>query len=228
MDMRRVLLFLSFILVLTKCSDKRATFEAPVLKNIGDYQVTITTHSAYAQLFFNQGVIMANSFNHAEAERSFRESIRQDSTFAMGYWGIAYVLGPNYNSGGQNMGAIEEIRNAVRKAVRFGSNASPWEQAVIKAIQIKFPADSLATNDEGYSASMKAAYVEFPDNDFVATLYAESIMNLHAWDFFTKKGGEPRPWTSELHAVLEHALAQSKKSSRQSSVYPCCGGGTGC
>ncbi len=218
-DLKRVLLIFSLILFFTACSNKRPTFEAPILKNIGDYQIAITTNDAYAQLFFNQGVIMANSFNHAEAERSFRESIRQDTTFAMGYWGIAYVLGPNYNSGGQNMGAIEEIRNAVANAVRFGSNASPWERAVIKAIQIKFPADLLATNDEGYSASMKAAYTEFPENDFVATLYAESIMNLHAWDFYTKKGGEPRPWTAELHAVLEHAISINPKNPLANHLY---------
>lgn len=217
--MKRILLFLSLILLFTACSDKQPTFEAPILKNIGDYQIAITTNDSYAQLFFNQGVIMANSFNHAEAERSFRESIRQDSTIAMGYWGIAYVLGPNYNSGGQNMGAIEEIRNAVRNAVRFGSNASPWERAVINAIQIKFPTDILTTNDEGYAASMKAAYAEFPENDFVATLYAESIMNLHAWDFYTKKGGEPRPWTAELHAVLEHAIAINPKNPLANHLY---------
>lgn len=97
--MKSTLLSLSLLLLLTTCVDKKPTFEAPVLKNLGDYQVNVTTPSEYAQLFFNQGVIMANGFNHAEAERSFRESIRQDSTFAMGYWGIAYVLGPNYKLG---------------------------------------------------------------------------------------------------------------------------------
>jgi hypothetical protein len=138
--MKRLPLFLLLILVLTKCSEKKPTFEAPVLKNLGDYQVKVTTNSEYSQLFFNQGIIMANGFNHAEAERSFRESIRQDSTFAMGYWGIAYVLGPNYNSGGENMGAINEIRKAVKNAARFGSNCAPWEIALIKAIKKKFPA----------------------------------------------------------------------------------------
>src|SRR6478609_6676746 len=177
--MKGSVLFL-VVLALSGCSNTKPTFEAPVLKNIGDYSVGVTTHSAYAQLFFNQGVIMANGFNHAEAERSFRESIKQDSTFAMGYWGIAYVLGPNYNSGGQNMGAVNDIKNAVNKAVKFSENASAWEMAVIKAIAIKFPVDSSKTNDEGFSASMKEAYSQFSDNDFVATLYAESIMNLHA------------------------------------------------
>ncbi|NOT73744.1 MAG: hypothetical protein HOP08_02365 [Cyclobacteriaceae bacterium] len=217
--MKRFLVFFSFILILTRCSEKKPAFEAPVLKNIGNYQVNITTNTEYAQLFFNQGIIMANGFNHAEAERSFRESIRQDSTSAMGYWGIAYVLGPNYNSGGENMGTINDIKNAVKNAVRFGRNATPWERATIKAIQIKFPADSSATNDEGYSAAMKAAHSEFPDNDFVATLYAESIMNLHAWDFYVKKGGELRPWTSELLEVLEKAIALNPKNPLANHLY---------
>ena len=218
-NMKRLPLFLLFILILATCSDKKPIFEAPILKNIGDYRVDVTTKAEYAQLFFNQGIIMANGFNHAEAERSFRESIRQDSTFAMGYWGIAYVLGPNYNSGGENMGAINDIKNAVKNAVRFGRNSSPWEMAVIKAIQIKFPVDSLTTDHEGYSVSMKAACSEFPENDFVATLYAESIMNLHAWDFYAKKRGEPRPWTSELLEVLEKAISINPKNPLSNHLY---------
>src|SRR5690349_21710802 len=122
--MKRPLLFLSLILALSGCDKPTPTLEAPLLKNIGGYNIKVTTQSEYAQLFFNQGVVMANGFNHAEAERSFRESIRQDSTFAMGYWGIAYVLGPNYNSGGQNMGAINDIKNAVKKAVALSEHAS--------------------------------------------------------------------------------------------------------
>jgi len=217
--MKRSLPFLLFLVVLTNCSDKKPVFEAPILKNIGDYRVVVTTQSEYAQLFFNQGVIMANGFNHAEAERSFRESVRQDSTFAMGYWGIAYVLGPNYNSGGENMGAINDIKNAVKNAVRFGRDSSPWEKTIINAIQIKFPADSMTTNDAGYFDSMKAAYFEFPENDFVATLYAESIMNLHAWDFYSRKGGEPRPWTAELVEVLEKAIAINPKNPLANHLY---------
>lgn len=217
--MKGQLLFLLFIFALFGCSDKQPNFEAPILKNIGDYEVKVTTHSEYSQLFFNQGVIMANGFNHAEAERSFRESIRQDSTFAMGYWGIAYVLGPNYNSGGQNMGAINDIKNAVKNAVKFSENSTPWEKAVIKAISIKFPEDSVATNDVGFSASMKEAYSQFPENDFVATLYAESIMNLHAWNFYEKKGGAPQPWTPELIEVLEKAISTNQNNPLANHLY---------
>src|SRR5688572_2011156 len=217
--MKRSPLLLPLILIFSACSNIKPAFEAPLLKNIGDYQVTVTTNSEYAQLFFNQGVIMANAFNHAEAERSFRESVKQDSTFAMGYWGIAYVLGPNYNSGGQNMGAVNDIKNAVKKAVAFSKQATPWEAAVIKAIQVKFPPDSVTTDNEGFSVSMKAAYSRFPENDFVATLYAESIMNLHAWNFYEKKGGAAQPWTPELLTVIEKAIAINPNNPLANHLY---------
>lgn len=149
---------------------------------------------------------MANGFNHAEAERSFREAVRQDSTFAMGYWGIAYVLGPNLNST-SNMGMVNDIKKAVTKAVSFSENATAWEKAVIKAIQVKFPEDTVLTDAEGFSNSMKLAHIKFPDNSFVATLYAESIINLHPWDYYAHKGGEPRPWTPEIVSLLEKVIS---------------------
>ncbi len=211
-------IFLVPLLCTMGCRENQPSFEAPVLKNIGDYSVSVTTKSKYSQMFFNQGIIMANGFNQAEAERSFREAIRQDSTFAMGYWGIAYVLGPNFNSV-DNMGTVAEIRKAVSKAVRFGENTSPWEKALVKAIQLKFPMDTTATNAEGFASSMKDAYLQFPDNSFVATLYAESVMNLHPWDFYTHKGGEPRPWTPEIVSLLEKVISIDPNNPLANHLY---------
>lgn len=205
-------------LLTTGCKESRPTFEAPVLKNIGDYSVPVTTKSKYSQLFFNQGIIMANGFNHAEAERSFREAIRQDTTFAMGYWGIAYVLGPNLNST-SNMGQVNEIRNAVKKAVALSEKAAAWEKAVIKAIQVKFPEDTVLTDAEGFSNSMKQAHIKFPENSFVATLYAESIINLHPWDYYAHKGGEPRPWTPEIVSLLEKVISIDTKNPLANHLY---------
>ena len=200
------------------CKESVPNFEAPLLRNIGDYAVDVSTKSKYAQLFFNQGIIMANSFNHAEAERSFREAVRLDESFAMGYWGIAYVLGPNFNSV-DNMGAVNEIRNAVTKAVEYSSNASDWEQAMIEAIEVKFPLDTLTSDPDGFAASMKVAFDQFPENSFVATLYAESIMNLHPWDFYESKGGKPREWTREIVALLEKVIAAEPTNPLANHLY---------
>jgi len=213
-----VVILLTTSLLAAACKEAQPTFEAPILKNIGDYAVPVTTESKHAQMFFNQGVIMANGFNFAEAERSFREAIRLDSTFAMGYWGIAYVLGPNFNSV-DNMGAVNEIRGAVSKAAKYGEKVTDWEQALIKAIQIKFPMDAPDTNAEGFTASMKEAYTQFPDQSFVATLYAEAVMNLHPWDFYAGKGGEPREWTPEVVTLLEKVIAIDPQNPLANHLY---------
>jgi hypothetical protein len=68
---------------------------APRLQNLGDHQFPVTTSSARAQLFINQGMMLTYGFNHLEASRSFREAARLDPNCAMAYWGMAYVLGPN-------------------------------------------------------------------------------------------------------------------------------------
>src|SRR5215213_1138008 len=57
----------------------------------------ITTKSQVAQQYFDQGLRLTYGFNHEEAIKSFKEAIRQDSTCAMCYWGVAYALGPNIN-----------------------------------------------------------------------------------------------------------------------------------
>ncbi len=213
-----VFTILSISLMMIGCKEDRPSFEAPVLNNIGDYRVTVTTKSKYSQLFFNQGIIMANGFNHDEAERSFREAVRQDSTFAMGYWGIAYVLGPNFNSA-SNMGMVNEIRNAVAKAIQYSSNASDWEKALINAIQIKFPQGTTETDAEGFTESMKQAFLQFPENAFVATLYAEAAMNLHPWDFYEGRGGKPRPWTPEIVSLLEKVISIDTKNPLANHLY---------
>lgn len=197
---------------------KRSSFEAPLLEGLGSYAIDITTSSADAELFFNQGVIMANAFNHAEAARSFREVVRLDSTCAMAYWGLAYVLGPNYNTN-SNLGEQMEILKAVELARYYSVDAQPWEQALIDAITAKFPLRSNTIDENKYAEAMRLAYEQFPDNDFVVTLFAESLMNLHAWDLYTKKGGEPRPWTPEIVTVLEKAMQLNPDNPLANHLY---------
>lgn len=191
---------------------------APLLNNLGKYEVKITTHSPEAAKFINQGIIMANAFNHLEAERSFRAAVNIDSTCSMGYWGIAYVLGPNYNTG-NTLGEINQIRHAVDLAVTFSQKASAWEKDLIEATSIKYPENADTVNMTGYKEAMKKVYEKNPDNDFIVTLYAESIMNLHAWDFFTRKGGEAQPWTPKIIELLEKALYLNPENPLANHLY---------
>jgi len=71
---------------------------APLLEGMGEHHHPITTDNPMVQRFFDQGLVLAYGFNHAEAARSFGEAIRLAPDCASCYWGLSYVLGPNINS----------------------------------------------------------------------------------------------------------------------------------
>jgi hypothetical protein len=56
---------------------------APRLLNLGKHTFPVTTKSERAQEFINQGINLVYGFNHAEAERAFREAARLDPHCAM-------------------------------------------------------------------------------------------------------------------------------------------------
>ena len=70
----------------------------PLYKDLGKLHVPITTTSKRAQAYFDQGIRLTFSFNHAEAARAFRAAQDADPNCAMCYWGEALVLGPNINA----------------------------------------------------------------------------------------------------------------------------------
>ena len=70
---------------------------APLFDGMGDYEMPITTEEQDAQRYFNQGMVLAFAFNHAESIRSFRAAQTLDPTCAMCFWGEALATGPNIN-----------------------------------------------------------------------------------------------------------------------------------
>lgn len=46
---------------------------APLLEGLGDHTFPVSTRSAQAQRYIDQGLVLAYGFNHKEAERAFRE-----------------------------------------------------------------------------------------------------------------------------------------------------------
>src|SRR5690606_3852971 len=78
-------------------ADLVARAGAPLFDGMGDYHRPITTRDRGAQRYFDQGMVLAFGFNHAEAIRSFRAAQRLDPDCAMCFWGEALATGPNIN-----------------------------------------------------------------------------------------------------------------------------------
>ena len=186
--------------------------KAPLFKGMDIINYPISTKNAEAQKYFNQGLAFAFGFNHAEAARSFYYATKLDSLSPMCFWGYAYVLGPNYNAG-MEKDNYQRAYKAIQQALRLTANATAKEKALIEALSKRYvakPVEDRHSLDIVYSKAMKDVSEKFPDDTTIATIYAESIMNLHPWDLY-KKDGSPQKWTSEIESILVKVLKRDPK-----------------
>src|SRR5436853_610572 len=154
---------------------------ATLMQGYGDLHHPVSTENAQAQQFFDQGLRQIYAFNHDEAARSFQRAADLDTKLAMAYWGVAEAVGPNYNDPASD-DRFRAAHTAIQKAVDLSGNASPAEQAYIKAMALRFPADpkaDLRQAAEAYHDAMREVAKQFPDDLDAATLFAESGMHLH-------------------------------------------------
>jgi len=183
---------------------------APRLQNLGDHKFPVTTASARAQLFINQGMMLAYGFNHAEAGRSFHEAARLDPDCAMAYWGMALVLGPNIN---MPMAPESEPKayDLIRQAIALKDKVSEKEQAYIDALAVRYSVEEKpdrSAMDLAYAEALRNLHNRYPADLDAATLYAEAVMDLRPWNYWTRDM-QPNPETEEILRVLESVLASN-------------------
>jgi tetratricopeptide (TPR) repeat protein len=188
-----------------------ADIEPPLWAGLGSVTYKITTANERAQAYFDQGLRLAYAFNHGEAQRAFRKAERLDPDCAMCFWGEALVLGPNINLPMQE-DAVAPAYAAAQKAKALAGKATPREQALIVALAARYGSDPKAARapfDAAYAAEMAKVASQFPDDDEIATFYAESVMDLSPWDYWKPGGHEPNPQSAPIVPTLERVLARS-------------------
>ena len=182
---------------------------APRLQSLGVHTFTVTTSSDRAQLFVNQGLNLAYGFNHAEAFRAFAEAARLDPACAMAYWGQALVLGPNINA---QMNADDEPKAyaLVQKAMERKAAVTPREQDYIEALASRYTgkADDRRAADRAFAHAMGELVGDYPDDLDAKTIYAESLMDLRPWNYWTRDG-QPYDETREVQKSLEQVIAKN-------------------
>ncbi len=100
---------------------------------IGHCDLKVTTKSEEARKFFEQGMCYYHAFHWTEAQRSFRDAVKADPGFAMGWWGIHIVLQNPWNRSNTYKA---ERDGAIERAVRMMDGCSPLEQDLIRAFKI--------------------------------------------------------------------------------------------
>ena len=149
-------------------------------------------------------------FNHAEAIRSFTRATELDPACAMCWWGIAYAYGPHVNAGMDSASGVKAY-GAAQKALSQSRNGSPSEQAYIRAISARYaavPPANRAKLDSAYARAMAEVARKYPNDLDAAALYAESLMDLRPWNYWTPEG-KPYPGTETIVQELERVIAHN-------------------
>jgi tetratricopeptide (TPR) repeat protein len=189
--------------------DRGADAAPPMYAGLGEHGMRITTSSEDAQRYFDQGLALVYGFDHFEAARSFREAIRLDPGCAMCHWGLALALGPHINAG-MPPDAVAPAFEAITAAHDLAASATERERAYVAALATRYASDPAADRgalDRAYADAMRELTHSYPDDLDAATLFAEALMNLMPWAYWSEDGS-PQTATVELLEVLEGVLAR--------------------
>src|SRR6266480_337643 len=172
---------------------------------IGHVHFAVSTQNTEAQRYFDQGMAYLYGFNHETAIRSFQRAGDLDPNLGIAWWGVALALGPNINldvDPDREKQAYDAVQTALTK------HASPKEHDLSAALAKRYSKDpnaDLKRLGADYSAAMGELSKKYPADLDIATLYAESMMDLRPWKFWSHEGA-PAPQTEEIVSVLESVL----------------------
>lgn len=172
------------------------------------YSRPIRTSSPEAQAWFDQGLQLLYGFNHDEAIRSFVEAARHDPDAPMPWWGVAYAAGLHINNPAMPEAKVRLAVAAAKRAVDRSAAGTPVEAALARAVRerYRFPSpEDQSVLDQAYADAMQSVFEAHPDDADVGALFAEALMCLQPWDYWTGEG-EPVKRTLEIVSTLERVL----------------------
>jgi tetratricopeptide (TPR) repeat protein len=181
----------------------------PLWEGLGDLSYPITTDSEMAQRYFDQGLRLTYAFNHAEAYRAYKKAQELDPNCAMCFWGESFVLGANINAPMEDA-AVQPAFVALTNAKARSAGASAREQALIDALAARYSTDADADPGalaEAYADAMAEVRARYPDDQMVAVLYADALMNTSPWDYWELDGRTPKGRLGAAVDALEGVLA---------------------
>ncbi|NLT70116.1 MAG: alkyl hydroperoxide reductase, partial [Verrucomicrobiaceae bacterium] len=129
---------------------------AVLIPGTGGVDFPVTTDSAEARRFFQQGVGQLHGYWFFEAERSFRQVAALDPDCAMAYWGMAMA---NFKNDSRGKKFIDE---AVRRKDRADARETLWIAGL--AAYFENPKADLKKRLRDYTRSLEEIVMAYPDD----------------------------------------------------------------
>ena len=192
----------------------------PLIPGLDKVGLPITTKSSKAQQYFNQGLALTYGFNHEGAIRSFRAAQALDPNCAMCFWGEAYAHGPNINAPMDSLANAKAI-SAAQQAMKLRDQATAWERDLIAPIAVRY-ADGEADRpalDLAYAKAMQQAAAAHPENDDIAVLAAEAIMDTRPWDYWEADRKTPKGDIGTAIQMVETVMSRTPNHPQAIHLY---------
>jgi tetratricopeptide (TPR) repeat protein len=154
------------------------------------------TANEKGRAWFKHGLAWMLGYNFEEAIPCYQKAIAADANCAMAWWGIAYSVSSTYNwSPGLGCGY-----DAIQAAVGLKDKVSELEKDLIDALatrstkEARDGADPTKLNFGNspelnvlFAKEMAKVHAKYPNDNDVAAIYVEGLMNCKAWALWNKK-----------------------------------------
>lgn len=170
----------------------------------------VSTKSLKAQMNFDKGMTYLFAYNYDYAFREFDRAAKEDPNLAIAYWGMAIALGQNFNNDVTKENEVKAY-HYIQQALKLSENASKNEKGYIQAASRRYTNDPNADFFPlrlSYCDAMKEVALEFPEDLDAATIYAESILNINPWKWWSLDG-KAAAGTFEAIDILESVLLRN-------------------
>jgi tetratricopeptide (TPR) repeat protein len=201
-------------------SRDKSTARMPLVDGLAPVDYPVTTASAEAQRYFNQGMALLYGFEFGKAERSFQAGSAIDTGCAMCLWGEALAIGPFLNSGAVGETVIARARALTAKAMAL-PGISDKERALILALQQRYEPKGKERGVHGirFAEDLLAVSFRWPDDDMIMVLAAEAAMNVHPWSYWKPDNATPLPWAGRAIGLVEKVLARNPAHPEAQHLY---------
>ncbi|MEM7323376.1 MAG: tetratricopeptide repeat protein [Actinomycetota bacterium] len=186
--------------------------------DLGNHHRPVSS-SEEAQTWFDRGLNWTFGFNFDEAAACYERAIDADPGCVMAHWGVAYSIGPNYNRSWERFtdqeltDTLARARRAITEARAAFDEATPAEQAMIDALEHRYPTleapEDFTPWKDDFATAMREVQARFPDDRDVTTVCVDAMMNRTPWRMWDPRTGVPTDEADTLacRAMLEAALA---------------------
>ena len=187
-----------------------ADTEPPLWSGLGSIAYKIATANEKAQAYFDQGLRLAYAFNHGEAQRAFRKAQKLDPDAPCASGARRWCSVPTSIFRCRKTRSRRPMRpRKRRRPCRQGEPARTSADRRNRRALRQDPKADRKPLDAAYAAEMAKAAAKFRDDNEIATLYAEAVMNLSPWDYWKPGGRDPNPQSVPIVPTLERVLARN-------------------